>query len=83
MRADKQRDERMTNVYRGIFVETEDGIIAFAPEIPGANTQGDTLEEARSNLAEAIELILETNRELAEREWRVPNAIEELVTVAR
>ena len=34
--------------------------------LPGANTQGDTLEEARENLKEAIALVLEANRELAE-----------------
>ncbi|MGH9457365.1 MAG: type II toxin-antitoxin system HicB family antitoxin [Thermoanaerobaculia bacterium] len=73
----------MTNVYRGIFVETDEGIVAFAPEIPGANTQGETLDEARANLAEAIQLVLETNRELAEQQWRVGNVIEELVSVAR
>ena len=36
-------------------------------ELPGANTQGDTLEEARENLREAVALILEANRELAEQ----------------
>lgn len=46
----------------------EGGYIAFAEEIPGANTQGETLEEARTNLLEAVALILEANREAAERE---------------
>lgn len=39
---------------------------AFVEELPGANTQGRTAEEARRNLAEAVELILEANRHLAE-----------------
>jgi len=39
---------------------------AFVEELPGANTQGDTLEEARSNLVDAVRLVLETNRTLAE-----------------
>ena len=37
-------------------------------ELPGANTQGETLEEARENLLEAVALILEANREAAEKE---------------
>jgi predicted RNase H-like HicB family nuclease len=43
----------------------EGGYIAFVEELPGAISQGETLEEARANLREAIELILDTNRELA------------------
>ena len=38
---------------------------AFVEELPGANTQGDTLEEARANLVDAVRLILEANRTLA------------------
>ena len=45
----------------------EGGYIAFVEELPGANTQGETLEEARENLAEAVALILEANRDAAER----------------
>jgi len=36
--------------------------------LPGANTQGETLEEVRENLAEAIQLILEANREQFEKQ---------------
>jgi len=39
-----------------------DVYIAFIEELPGANTQGETMDEARANLKEAVELILETNR---------------------
>jgi predicted RNase H-like HicB family nuclease len=48
-----------------VFQEVEDGFIAFVDEIPGANTQGATLDEARENLQEAVELVLAGNRELA------------------
>ena len=41
----------------------EGGFIAFVEELPGANTQGETLDEARENLREAVELILELTRE--------------------
>jgi len=47
-----------------VFQETPEGYIAFVEELPGANTQGTTLEEARTNLAEAVEMVLEANRAL-------------------
>ena len=49
-----------------VFQKVPEGYIGYVEELPGANTQGDTLEEARENLKEAIELVLEANRELAE-----------------
>ena len=50
-----------------MFLEVPEGVIAFVEELPGANTQGDTLEEARENLREAVQMVLEANRELNER----------------
>ena len=47
-----------------------EGYIGFVGELPGANTQGATLEEARANLSEAVESVLETNRALAEESIR-------------
>ena len=47
-----------------VYLEVPEGYVGFIEELPGANTQGDTLEEARENLREAVELILEANREL-------------------
>jgi predicted RNase H-like HicB family nuclease len=49
-----------------VYIEAPEGYIAFVEELAGANTQGDTLEEARENLREAVELVLEANRELTE-----------------
>ena len=49
-----------------VFQKVEEGFIGFVEELPGANTQGRTLEEARENLTEAVELVLEANRQLAE-----------------
>ena len=48
-----------------VYLQLPDGYVAFVEELPGANTQGDTLEEARANLVEAVELIVQANRELA------------------
>jgi predicted RNase H-like HicB family nuclease len=50
-----------------VYLPVPEGYVAFVPELPGANTQGDTLEEARENLREAVALVLEANRELAEK----------------
>jgi len=52
--------------FTAVFQKTDEGYIAFAEEIPGANTQGDTLAEARDNLREAVIMVLEANRILAE-----------------
>ena len=49
-----------------VFQQVPEGYIAFVEELPGANTQGDTIEEARANLQEAVQLVLETNRALVE-----------------
>jgi predicted RNase H-like HicB family nuclease len=49
-----------------VFQKVSNGYIGFVEELPGANTQGDTLDETRLNLADAVELILEANRALAE-----------------
>lgn len=43
----------------------EGGYAAFVEELPGANTQGETLDEARANLTEAVEMVMEANRALA------------------
>jgi predicted RNase H-like HicB family nuclease len=53
--------------FTAVYMAVPEGHIAFVEELPGANTQGDTLEEARENLREAVELVLEANRELAEQ----------------
>ena len=49
-----------------VFEKVSEGYIGFVEELPGANTQGATLEEARANLSEAVNLVLEANRILAE-----------------
>jgi predicted RNase H-like HicB family nuclease len=73
----------MEHKYTAVFEQDGDGWIAYVEEIPGANTQGDTLAEARENLKEAVSLVLEANRELAERQLNGRNVIKEdlLVTV--
>jgi predicted RNase H-like HicB family nuclease len=48
-----------------VFRKVPEGYIAFIEELPGANTQGRTLDEARRNLREAAALVVEANRTLA------------------
>jgi predicted RNase H-like HicB family nuclease len=55
----------MSIEFTAVFVEVPEGYIGFVEELPGANTQGTTLDEARTNLEEAVSLVLEANRELA------------------
>jgi predicted RNase H-like HicB family nuclease len=50
-----------------IYMRVPEGYVAFIEELPGANTQGATIEEARENLREAVALVLEANREMAEQ----------------
>ena len=54
--------------FTAVFVEVpEGGYSAYIEEIPGANTQGESLEEARVNLKEALKMVLETNKILVQR----------------
>jgi predicted RNase H-like HicB family nuclease len=53
--------------FTAVYMQVPEGYVAFVEELPGANTQGATLEEARENLREAVDLVLAANRELAEK----------------
>ena len=53
--------------FTAVFRQVPEGYIGFVEELPGTNTQGATLEEARANLHEAVAMILDVNRELAEQ----------------
>ncbi len=72
----------MKNKFTAVFEQDGDWWIGYVEELPGANTQGATLEEARENLREAVQLIIETNRELAQREMRGKSVIREELLVA-
>jgi predicted RNase H-like HicB family nuclease len=53
----------MHNEFTAVFERSGDWVIANCPEMPGANGQGQTKEEARASMVEAIALILEDRRE--------------------
>ena len=69
--------------FTAVFQQVPEGFIAFVEELPGANTQGDTLEEARKNLVEAVALVMEANRTLAEESLQGKDVIRELLVVAQ
>jgi len=54
--------------FTAVFQQVPEGYIAFVEELPGANTQGKTLDEARANLQEAVTLVLEANRTLVRKD---------------
>jgi predicted RNase H-like HicB family nuclease len=56
----------LTMQLTAVFRKVAQGYIGFVEEVPGANTQAPTLKEARSNLKEAVALVMEANRILAE-----------------
>jgi predicted RNase H-like HicB family nuclease len=60
-----------------VYLKVPEGYIGFVEELPGANTQGATLEEARENLREAVEMVLEANRALATEAVKGEEAIRE------
>lgn len=63
--------------FTAVFRKVPEGYIGFVEELSGANTQGATLEEARANLREAVALVLEANRTLAQEEASGPDVIRE------
>ena len=65
-----------------VFKKVPEGYIGFVEELPGANTQGKTLEEARSNLEEAVQLVFEANRTLAEESLGEQQVIREPWAIA-
>jgi predicted RNase H-like HicB family nuclease len=63
-------DMILTAVYEQVSKSEGDGYVAYVEELPGAISEGETLEEARENLRDAVELLLEANREIMGK--RVP-----------
>lgn len=62
-----------------VFEKVPEGYIGYIEEISGVNTQGDTLEEVKSNLIEALQLVKEARRELMERELTDRQVIKESI----
>jgi len=71
----------MENSFTAVYEKIDDWYIGYVQELPGANVQERTLEEARESLREAIELILISNRELAEQQLSGKDVVREQITV--
>jgi predicted RNase H-like HicB family nuclease len=69
---------QLTAVYRKV----PEGYVAFVEELPGANTQGASLDEARANLVEAVDLVLDANRVLSEESIQGQDVIREPLIIA-
>jgi predicted RNase H-like HicB family nuclease len=65
-----------------VFQKVPEGYIGFVEELPGANTQAQTLEEARESLSEAVELVLEANRALSAEVTQGKEVIREPLVLA-
>ena len=65
-----------------VFRKVPEGYIGFVEELPGANTQGKTLESARRNLEEAVRMVLEANRELAREDLKGQEVIREPLQIS-
>jgi predicted RNase H-like HicB family nuclease len=68
--------------FTAVFLKVPEGYVGFVEELPGANTQGKTLGEVRKNLREAVKLVLEANRKIAEQEIADKAVIREKIEVS-
>jgi len=71
----------MKNQFTSVIEKRGRWYVAYVEEIPGVNTQGRTLAEARRNLKEALTLVIEANRELSAKQ-RSRDARREPITVS-
>ena len=71
----------MENHFTAVFEQDGERWIGFVEELPGANTQGSTIEEARENLKEAVALVLEANRAQAEKDIAGRTVVKEKLVI--
>lgn len=64
-----------------VFEKVGEWWLGYVEELPGANTQGKTMDEARENLREAVQLIIESNRELLSEQVKGHEIIREPLMV--
>lgn len=69
----------MRNRYTAVYERHGRWVVAYVEEIPGVNTQGKTLDEARANLRDALKMVMEANRRIAARRKARPLRREPLV----
>ena len=74
--------QRKKMKFTAVFQKVPEGYIGFVEELPGANTQGATLDETKKNLREAVSLVLEANRTLAEESIQDQEVMKETLDIA-
>ena len=79
--ADRETMTFMDNRYTGVFEQVGDWWIGHVEELPGCNVQERSLEEARESLKEAVQLIVQANRELARQESEGHQVLRESLAV--
>ena len=72
----------MEGKFTAVFEKDGEWWIGYVEELPGANSQGKTLDEARENLKEAVALVIEANIELTKQEIEGKEVIREELSVA-
>ncbi len=72
----------MQHTFTAVFEHDGDWWIGYVEELPGANTQGRTLDEARTNLKDAVQLVIEANRDLTRRESAGREVVREELVLA-
>ena len=84
MRAEAVAIPATTNTFTAVFEKAEEGgYCVFVEELPGAISQGETIDEARENIKDAIELILEVNRERTLKNVDESRVIREQIVIHR
>ena len=68
--------------FTAVFIKVREGYIGFVEELPGANIQAATLEEARENLRDAVQLVMEANRKIAKQEIADKSVIREKIEIS-
>ena len=70
-----------SQTFTAVYEKRGKWFIAFIEEIPGVNTQGKTLAEAKKNLRQALEIILATNRMLTRSELKSSKIIRQTLSI--
>jgi predicted RNase H-like HicB family nuclease len=68
--------------FNAVFEKCDNYWIGYVEELPGANTQGETLNETRENLKEAVSMIIQINREITQNQFQGKNVIRENLRIA-
>jgi predicted RNase H-like HicB family nuclease len=75
-------DLTLTAVFEEVPQSERGGYTAYTEELPGAISEGDTLDEARDNLRDAIKVLVQANREVAPKPAAGQHCVREPITIS-